>query len=569
MQEELYHLFTALGNALFCSLWQMGIIWLMIAVYTYLRPAASDAANSLLRFAGLMAGFALFLITFFVSLKTAPAEQPILKWGISPEWSHSLLNYCAILYLLLLIFPLRNILKNSTRLRRLRKNGIGRVPGALKIFMLDAAGYLNIKRKVRLYTSSIISSPLTIGFLKPVILLPLALINQLTPQQLEAIILHELAHIRRNDYLINLVTQIVLTLLYFNPFARMLVKAQELDREKSADQWVLRFEYGRYMYASTLLQLARNPAPAGDFALHVTGKESQLSNRVAAIMDGGIARPVLPFKKMGILACVLLLSGGLFLVRNTQPPVSSTAVRQSRSMPIATADATDVAPVFAAASTTAADEKNYEVRPIPVLEKPDRKPANDAIYLKICEDPSGKMQAPAPPAPAPPADPAQPLVLFADHPVIVVPDLDSAAEDKVQQSIESFKKLITELSWKHVENSLAETVTEQQKKALKNQLTRVMDQMNWEQNANILRSFYKDINWEQADDQLKASLDALLYARSEQYRAALKQATAEQQHRAADSSYGYTLELRKRADSLHLALRKKDSIQNRIKVVDL
>ncbi|MBO9593614.1 MAG: M56 family metallopeptidase [Niabella sp.] len=566
MQEGLYHLFTALGNALFNSIWQMGIIWLMLTVYAHLRPTTSDAANSLLRFCGLASGFVWFLITFFVALGTPAAVQPVLKWGMGINWPRPLLNYGAVLYLVLLVLPLRNMLRNSLQLRRLRRNGIGRVPGALKIFMLDTAGYLNIKRTIKLYTSSIISSPLTIGFLKPVILLPLALINQLTPQQLEVIILHELAHIRRNDYLVNLITQIMLTFLYFNPFARMLVKAQELDREKSADQWVIRFEYGRYMYASTLLQLARNRVHASGFAMQALGKESQLSNRVAAIM-GNTSRPVLPSKKMGMLACVLLLSGGLYFVRSTQPPVTAVAFNDLRPIPVAASEARYVTPVFAAAPAKA-DDKNFQVRSIPVLEKPGSKPADDAIYLKIAEDSNGKIQAPAPP-PVPQVHPDQPLVLFADHPMVVVPDLDSAAEEKVQQSMEIFKKVITELSWKHVENSLAESVTEQQKKVLRDQLQRNINQVNWEQNANLLRSFYKDINWEQTDEQLKASLEALLYARSEQYRAAVKQATAGQQRRTADSVNGPAFKAQHQAPIPHGPLHKRDSLPNKIKVVDL
>ena len=71
------------------------------------------------------------------------------------------------------------------------------------------------------------SSPVTIGFLKPIILLPVAALNSLTPQQVEAVLLHELSHIRRYDYLINLVITLVHTLFYFNPFIKKFVSAIE------------------------------------------------------------------------------------------------------------------------------------------------------------------------------------------------------------------------------------------------------------------------------------------------------------------------------------------------------
>lgn len=549
MQEGLYHLFTALGNALFSSVWQMGIIWLLITLYMYLRPATSDATGSLLRFGGLATGFLLFLVTFFTSLNTPQTEHGLFKWMIHQDWVRPLFNYGAILYLALLILPLRTILKNSLQLRQLRRNGIGRVPGVLKIFMLDAAGYLNIKRKVQLYTSSVISSPLTIGFLKPVILLPIAIINQLSPQQLEAIILHELAHIRRNDYLINLITQIILTFLYFNPFARMLVKAQELDREKSADRWVLRFEYGQYMYATTLLQLARNRSTANGFAMQVSGKESQLSNRVAAIM-GSPRKRVLPLKRAGLLACLLLLSSGLYLVRNTRPhnPVNSIAFEPAKQLLTPAMEVRYTTSVSDAEKVADTSQSSYSIQPIPAIEKPDAQPGDHVVYLKIQETPEGKIQAPTPPPPAAPAP--EPMILFADHPTVIVPDLDNAAEEQVQQSMDAFKKLVTELSWKHVENNLAETVTEDQKKALKGKLSQMVSQMNWEQNANLLRSFYNDINWQQTDDQLKTSLNALFRTRAARH-GALSQKDATDYRRLADSIFTRAKSMYKQADSLH------------------
>jgi len=572
MQEGLYHVFTALGNALLSSVWQMGIIWLLIAVYIYLRPATSEAAGSLLRFIGLLAGFILFLITFFTSLNSPQTESGLLKWMTRQDWVRPLLNYSAILYLALLILPLRTILKNSLQLRQLRKDGIGRVPGALKIFMLDAAGYLNIKRKVQLYISSLISSPLTIGFLKPVILLPVAIINQLTPQQLEAIILHELAHIKRNDYLINLITQIILTFLYFNPFARMLVKAQELDREKSADRWVLRFEYGQYMYATTLLQLARGRSAANGFAMQVSGKENQLSYRVAAIM-GAPAKRTHSLKKTGLLACLLLLSSGLYLIRNTRPhpqtnPIAFEPAVQLQAPAMEVRYSTTIPGIEKVADT---DQEQYSVRPIPAIEKPDAQPGDHIVYLKIHETPEGKIQAPTPPQPpAAPAAPAiAPMILFADHPTVIVPDLDSAAEERVQQSMDAFKKLVAELTWKHLENNLAETVTEDQKNALKGKLSQLLGQMNWEQNANLLRSFYNDINWQQTDDQLKASLNALFQIKAARYNTS-KQKEAADYRRLADSIFNQAKSMHKQTDSLYQRpSASKVSSATPAKVIDL
>ncbi|MGJ7031724.1 M56 family metallopeptidase [Niabella hirudinis] len=562
MQEGLYHLFTALGNALFSSIWQMGIIWALIAVYIYLHPSLSDAGGSLLRFTGLVAGFVLFLVTFFCSLNAPQTGSGLFKWMIHQDAVRPLLNYGGIMYLALLILPLKRILNNSIRLRQLRKNGLGRVPGALKIFMLDAAGYLNIKRKIQFYTSSIISTPLTIGFLKPVILVPVALINQLSPQQLEAIILHELAHIKNHDYLANLVTQVIVTFLYFNPFVRLLVKARELDCERSADHWVLRFEYGRYMYASTLLQLARNRSAGYGFAMQAAGKESQLGNRVATIM-GKPKKELVSFKKMGMLACLLLLSAGLCLVPNSHPVTLSRLATPGAAVSY-------IIPVSQIEKMADTGQKKYMPQSIPVTDDPNTSPGDQMVYLKLHEAADGKILAPAPPPLPTPAAPASaPVILFADHPTLVIPDLDSAAEQRVQQSMDAFKQLVGELSWKHLENSLAETVTEAQKKVLKDQLNRLLAQVNWEQNANMLRSFYKDINWQQTDEQLKASMDALFNAPAS-YNSTLKQMKAADYRRLADSIFNQARAIRHQADSLHQrTLAPKARIHEQAKAIDL
>ncbi|ANH81333.1 hypothetical protein A8C56_10360 [Niabella ginsenosidivorans] len=501
MQQGVYHLFTALGNALFSSFWQMGLSWLLVMLYSHLRPGLSPTSKSLLNFAGLLTGFAAFLLTFIISLVTPQTENGLLKWLINREWIHNIFNYGAVLYLLLLAIPAKNIIRSACQVYRLRKDRLERVPGTLKIFMLDAVNYLGIKRKVQLYASSIVSSPLTIGFLKPMILLPLAVINQLTPQQLEAILLHELAHIKRNDYLINLINQIILAVLYFNPFAKLLVKAQELEREKSADQWVLQFQYGQHLYASTLLQLARDQHTFNALAMHVSGKESQLSQRVQAIM-GIEKKQSFPLKKVAMLVLFLLLSGGFYYSANKNVPAPVTTA--IASLPYFNPEALN--PVFAAKQNLAKNE--FKIIPIPAIEKPDSGPADNAIYLKITEDPNGKIEAPAKPKPIEAGPEANPS--FVSHITLVVPNLDSTAEHTVQESIKTLKQIVTEMAWEKIENSLAETVSEAQKKILKARMEQAFDKLNWEESANKLRALYNEIDWAKAEAQLNASLDAIL-----------------------------------------------------------
>jgi len=76
---------------------------------------------------------------------------------------------------------------------------------------------LGVGRAVRLVQSVRVDVPSVIGHFKPVILLPASALTGLAPQELEAILAHELAHIRRHDYLVNLIQTTIETLLFYHP----------------------------------------------------------------------------------------------------------------------------------------------------------------------------------------------------------------------------------------------------------------------------------------------------------------------------------------------------------------
>jgi len=108
-----------------------------------------------------------------------------------------------------------------------------------RLFVQQLAQQLGIKKTVRIYLSGSITSPLTLGFWKPVILVPLASINHLTTKQVEAVLLHELAHIKRYDYLYNIILSVIEAVLFFNPFTQLISKQLKRERENCCDDWVL------------------------------------------------------------------------------------------------------------------------------------------------------------------------------------------------------------------------------------------------------------------------------------------------------------------------------------------
>ena len=114
---------------------------------------------------------------------------------------------------------------------------------------------LHIVRHVRLLESTMVEVPTVIGWMKPVILLPASALSGLTPHQLEAILAHELAHVRRHDYLVNLLQTLVETLLFYHPAVWWLSRRIRAERENCCDDLAVSLCGDPYTYAKALADL--------------------------------------------------------------------------------------------------------------------------------------------------------------------------------------------------------------------------------------------------------------------------------------------------------------------------
>ncbi len=117
---------------------------------------------------------------------------------------------------------------------------------------------LEIGRNVMLFFSKSILVPLTVGFVKPVILFPAAMLNHLSIEEVESILLHELAHIKRNDYGLNLLQRIMEIILFFNPAVWLLSKDIKREREFCCDDLVIEKSNNSKIYATALATLESN-----------------------------------------------------------------------------------------------------------------------------------------------------------------------------------------------------------------------------------------------------------------------------------------------------------------------
>ncbi len=123
--------------------------------------------------------------------------------------------------------------------RRMTREGVNALPQALTVRAEALVQQFGIERKVRVIESTLAKVPTVIGWFKPVILLPTSTLLGLTPRQIELVIAHELGHIRRYDYLVNLVQVAIETLLFYHPVVRWVSREVRAMREVCCDDFVI------------------------------------------------------------------------------------------------------------------------------------------------------------------------------------------------------------------------------------------------------------------------------------------------------------------------------------------
>ena len=243
--------------------------------------------------------------------------------------------------------------------QRLRRLAVRPADAALTALAGRIARAMGLTRAVRLFHSGLVRVPAVIGWLRPVILLPLGFATGLTPAQVESILVHELAHIRRHDYLVNLLQSLVETLLFYHPATWYISRHIRIERENCCDDLALAHGANEYSYAQSLLHLARQSAAGSHQAISpvgmaATGKASQLRARISRLL-GIQDRSCRPWSNWPIVLCTLVLGiiGGSAMVAScadSQPSSPSLAANSAAST---TQPATSKSPATAPATQPA------------------------------------------------------------------------------------------------------------------------------------------------------------------------------------------------------------------------
>ncbi len=291
-------LLKALVWALIHSLWQFAIFVLLYALLITLFPRIKGAIRHTVSLYLLVAGSLLFVATFCYqyyyfsedinnTLFIIPVadETTYYNWFLMRVWIDKYSSYLSLLYLAMVALLFCRLSTWFLRIKHQHHLPVQKPPVEWRLFIQRRASEMGITKKISLQLSSLADNPQVIGFIKPVILLPLSCISYLTPLQIEAVLLHELAHIKRNDFFINILMAVSSVVFFFNPFARRLISHLRDERENACDDWVLQYCYPAQEYATALLELEKNRRIYTSLQIAVGGsKKKQLLLRIQKIL---------------------------------------------------------------------------------------------------------------------------------------------------------------------------------------------------------------------------------------------------------------------------------------------
>jgi GWxTD domain-containing protein len=192
--------------------------------------------------------------------------------------------------------------------RRLRRRGVCCAPEHWQRRLRRLSARLHLSRPVLLLESCFVGAPLVLGHFRPLILMPIGLLTQLPAGQIEAILLHELAHIRRRDYLVNVLQRSVEGLFFYHPAAWWISGVIRAERENCCDDVVVAMSGDAHEYAVALAALEQNRWSGREPAVAATG--GSLVKRIRRLLypkrSSGAWTPLLAAVVLTLSAAVAL-----------------------------------------------------------------------------------------------------------------------------------------------------------------------------------------------------------------------------------------------------------------------
>ncbi len=274
--------------------------------------------------------------------RSAPSPQPSAFTETAPSWSDRVKTLLRPWLAWIVAVWSMGVFVCSTRpllgwytLRRLRRVGVSTVSDEVLAAMQRVSRRLGLPGAVQLLQSTLAQVPIVVGYFRPVILLPVSLLTSIPAAQLEAILAHELAHVRRHDFAVNLLQTLVETLFFYHPAVWWLSHRVRVEREHCCDDLVVALFNNRVEYGRALLAIEEQRGQRTVLALGAT--DGSLLSRVRRITGVSPDRTAVrlsdrwPVASVGVmtLCLVLMIAISSFVTSRAEVfPISSNESRR-------------------------------------------------------------------------------------------------------------------------------------------------------------------------------------------------------------------------------------------------
>ncbi|OKS86572.1 M56 family metallopeptidase [Mucilaginibacter polytrichastri] len=242
--------------------------------------------------------------------------------------SHS---YTIVLVWFLIVFARSlQLMTGLHGLYHLRRKSIFAVDEAWENRVRELAVKLGIKQMVSIAESGMAKVPMVIGHLKPLILIPVGLMTALSTAEIEAILVHELAHVRRRDYLVNLLVNIMEIVFFFNPAVLWISSLIKTERENCCDDIAVAQTSSKVNYIRALVSCQEYQLSAPAYAMAFSGHKNHLMGRVKRMVSNN--NQSLNVMEKSLLALCLVTAGLVTTAFTNAAQINKLVVTASKAV---------------------------------------------------------------------------------------------------------------------------------------------------------------------------------------------------------------------------------------------
>jgi len=317
----------AITHTLLHNLWQGMVLVILVAMILHLTKRSTAVWRYRLLTSTLLLFMLVVALTFILELYTVPGldlnlpdlhasnskDFSALLWqslNFSLKYVHEHAGLVSVFWMLAVIIQICRLSLGFYVLQRMKLVRTAPVSKFWQQRLQELGMSLGLQHTINLLESGIAQVPVVIGYFKPLILIPVGLITALNQAQVEAILLHELAHIRRKDGLINLIQILMETLLFFNPAVWWLSALIRSERENCCDDITVQHLNSPVDLMGAMVYFEQYRRQQDKLSLAFSGA----SARMPARMERLLKEKKNPPGKLDLLAIALLLTIGILVM---------------------------------------------------------------------------------------------------------------------------------------------------------------------------------------------------------------------------------------------------------------